>query len=1671
VKSLFENIKNALLSWEFLFLNIIFLGLVAIMLETPTGSLAGSIALEVPKTNLFSYDLKGNRVYALVNGPRNGPHVERGAWVNNDGTFQIDQLPVGEYTLEVRAPGFGREFARGLFVEDGKVAKMPKPLKLSLLSPSVNIASNSRVFTTKDKPNFWVNATGAAEATVKVYRGELKKLLDVKYAQSIGVTVSSDLSMYLDSAQKFKDPFSNPVQEFTRKLNQDSSDSSHAEFAFDKPLPPGDYFTVCQVKDLFGKEGATAMTWFSVSDIGLVIKQSPDEAVIRAVDLVTLKSAPNVELALYRKDNLNEAQAKGKTGADGIARIAMSDDLKAVSSQDLMILGKLGDSNAYGGYNYWRSDSDTRKTYFFTDRPVYRLGQTVMFKGICRKVAADGLINAGAGEDLVMTVEDPDNNSIQSINLKTNKYGAFSGLINIPENGKTGGYQVQIAYGGENTSYHSFEVAQYRKPEYQVEVEPISERLLMGEKGRARVRATYYFGGPVAGARVKYSIYSSTDYSARWKLMDRPEYYGFFDGFEGDDYDSSSGDYLTEGYAVTDANGEAIVEFDTTAPTMPLSGPIGSTFQDRKLKIEAEVTDISRLSVVSSGYVPMSAADFTLFVDPSSYVVKSGESLPVSIKAVDYQGKAIGNKAVNIKIMRFPYDSIKQEYKPDQVVVQQTVTTDGAGKASLNAFIGDQLPSDSYYVVAEALDDKQRKAVDTNSIWIAQGEKPFFFAENEAKVQPLTVKLDKKVYKPGDKARVILSGPFTGKEGFEALVSVEGTKIHELKVVPLTSSAQLVELDIKDKYAPNCFVSVAVVGKKRQFYTLEETVLVSPDSHFMKLAVKCDKEKYKPGDDAVYTIEARDQAGKPVVGAELAMAVVDESIYAIRGEAAEDICKFFYSRINNWVTTLCSFPEQYSGGPDKMEPRVRKDFKDTAAWFPSLITDSQGKAVVKFKMPDNLTTWRATVRGITLGTDVGSTVSKVIATQDIIARLALPRFFSQGDQGLVTAVVHNYTSKNQDVKLNLELSGNGLSTNVPLAQTISIAPDAAKRFSWAVTASAVGQAKIKLTAIGQTAADALEKTVSVRPMGVPVSLVRAGLMTRDDLERQVEFAQAADAVPGTISRNLSLSGSTIGPVLGNFKALIDYPYGCTEQTMSRLVPSTIALQLSKQLDMPLSSSEKQLFDKVYKEAMAKLTSYQHSDGGWGWWQNDESRPYLTSYVMEGMKLLADSGYSVDREAMKRASQWTDERSKLLLKALKDPKRLKEIPSEKENQTDLAYMLYSQSLWGFKASSQQEVLTYLRSTEVLPQLTPEALAYLARAANNFGLAERDTATAAINRLVEIANNTDATVDWEYTKKLADKLGDREQLWYSYRFSPEETTALALAAIVEVKPNSEIIEKTKNWLLITRGKEGWGSTKATAQVFKALLIEEIAARKMDAKASLSDTLSQGFSCLVDGIAYSDSNRYGKETLVSFDKLGNQGGKTIIANKGGGRLYYFAETRYFKNLNGQTSTGVENLPSDLKMERHFYRIKAMPPAADGTVRLKTEAIADGQIKAGETVLMKTIVNTPRELPYIMVEACLPSGAEVVQDSSKEGNIESEVQNNAPLGDWGEPWWTHQDVLDDRIVYFGASLKPGQSEFATLLRMELPGKVGVPPVSMEGMYTKAVRGLSNLDVLKIAE
>jgi uncharacterized protein YfaS (alpha-2-macroglobulin family) len=164
----------------------------------------------------------------------------------------------------------------------------------------------------------------------------------------------------------------------------------------------------------------------------------------------------------------------------------------------------------------------------------------------------------------------------------------------------------------------------------------------------------------------------------------------------------------------------------------------------------------------------------------------------------------------------------------------------------------------------------------------------------------------------------------------------------------------------------------------------------------------------------------------------------------------------------------------------------------------------------------------------------------------------------------------------------------------------------------------------------------------------------------------------------------------------------------------------------------------------------------------------------------------------------------------------------------------------------------------------------------------------------------------------------------------------------------------------------------------------------------------------------------------------------------------------------------TASKGLPAGLNITRKFFRLKPIATTADGSIHFRCEEIVDAHIKAGETIMMKILVDAPVRLPYVKVEAALPSGCEVVEDAREDSTDDTAPQFQ---GDWSVPWWTHQDVLDDRIVYFGALLKQGKCEFHTMLRMELPGNLQINPVSLEGMYNDKIRAYSQLGNLQVVE
>lgn len=1688
-----QFMSNAFLSWQAILLQLTFFALVSVGLEKPVGSIAGHVSMEKPGFHLQFASLPNKKVYVLAMGLRGqGVNEERGVWVKPDGTFRIDHLPAGEYLLKANAPGYS-EWMHNVFVDDGKVTELKRSIALRIVHPSVQIASNRKIFTSQETPYFWINCIGASNANIKLYRTNIidfknrviaaNRNPDENRPDNVGnfpVSMGNYLEFYKVYGAKQPDlfPRQEPTQNLKRKIEGKGNEWSNNQFKLNGPLPQGDYVGIAQVANAAG-ESDWDMFWFSVSDLGLIVKHDREKLIARAIDLNTLKPMAGVEVQLLdgsgsKNSGAMQELGQGITGNNGLVTIALPHLGNALNSS-VMAIGTAAQNRAYAGI--WSSGATNKsfeyKTYFYTERPVYRLGQTIYFKGIIRALASNGFQKPQPGMVVQALMEDPGNNLVWQGKFQTNDHGSFHGLFNIPEDGKTGAYQLTFTYPNGDTGYGAFEVAQYRKPEYEVTVTPLDTRVVAGKKLRARIKANYYFGAPVVNASVKYSVYATDDWASRYHLMPRPGYYSYFDDWENEeesDYSaySGGGDFITEGTAQTDNNGEAIVEIETRKINPPSTGLFDSDYFDKRYKIEAEVTDLSRMSVVSSGSRPVTAGDFALFIESHSLVVKAGKPMPVDINVVNYEGQPVANQTVNVKLVRWIWDESKNKSCRQVFVTEGSVMTDVQGKATITLDAKGSLPSDTYFAIAQTRDSAGNLIYDQSSIWISNDNYPYLCGSDEAKSKALQVKLDKFAYKAGDVATAVITGPLTGREGADVIVAVEGTKINEFWTLPMTATARTIQIPIKSGYAPNVYLTATLVGPKHQYYNQSKIIRVSPSEHFLNLAISTDKAKYKPGGTVQYTLKATDQAGHPAANTELSLGLVDESIYAIRQETAENIQKFFFNKRPNWVETACTFEEEYSGGADKLEPvpMVRKNFKDTAVWLPELCTDAQGIAIASVALPDNLTTWRATVRGITTGTDVGSAVNKIIATQDLIVRLSLPRFFSTGDDTYINAVLHNYTGRTQPVNLTLAVSPQ-FAVREKLTRSITLT-DKAERVSWPVKIIGSGAASVTIKAIGKTAADAMERKLNILPLGVKAFAIKAGELLKDPSSTAITIGNLTDACPGTYKHNLSLAASSIGPVLGNFDKLIDYPYGCTEQTMSRLMPSVVAMTLHKKLGLPIEQKQLDLFAKVYKRSMDKLTDYQHDDGGWGWWQTDDSKPYMTFLVLQGFYQLKQVGYAVNPEQIKKGTNWLSKACVELHKQLTDPKRVHTEDSylDREEQTDLAAMIYTLSLYNIKSpkAAKEWLLSKVSS------LAPEALCYLTLTLKQ----EQDKRfNNSYKALLRLAHHEADTVDWEHRKSMLKLLGVPERFFdYTYRFTDTETTALALRTVVAVDPgNVRLIEGTKKWLLLQHDANGWSNTKTTAQVFLTLLEEQIDFNK---KNVTDETIR--VSCnsqLIKELVFNASNRIAPEEKILLTSLEHE--RSINLNKSGpGRVYYNSLATYTRRLSPGENIAAKGSPEGLCLERSFYRLIPAATKSDGKIHFRSEKIVDNVIHAGDTVLMKIKVDSPVSLPYTVLEAYLPSGAEVVQDQSKEkliNNDKSDEEESESMGDWSVPWWTHQDILDDRIVFFCDELTAGKSEFSVLVRMEMPGTYRINPLSLEGMYAKNVRAYSSLDTVCVTQ
>jgi len=863
----------------------------------------------------------------------------------------------------------------------------------------------------------------------------------------------------------------------------------------------------------------------------------------------------------------------------------------------------------------------------------------------------------------------------------------------------------------------------------------------------------------------------------------------------------------------------------------------------------------------------------------------------------------------------------------------------------------------------------------------------------------------------------------TGRDPATVLVTTEGTGLSNPQVIRSKGGAITVLVPITAQQAPNFFVGAAYI-KDNTLHQGSKSINVPPDAFKLNVDVQPSKPQFQPGEAANYIVTAKDASGNPVAG-EFSLGVVDEAIYAIHPDATTDILKFFYGRVYNKVSTDSSLTYTFTGEAGKkqmklanvrrrnwlaqikpeslVQPKVRKIFPDTAYWVADLKTGADGKASVKFAFPDSLTTWRATVRGITADNKVGSAVSKVIVRKNVMVRLVVPRFFRQGDEVTISAIVHNYLPAGKTARVSMDVKG--LQVVQGATRDVNVPSKGDVKVDWRVKAQNVLESTVLAKALTNQESDAMELTLPVIPYGVKASIPRAGSLNDTNGDTAQEIAFPANTEASARSIQIELSPSVAGSIFSALEYLTSYPYGCTEQTMSSFLPDVIVADAVKQLGMKPQLDQAELKNKI-DAGIKRLYDFQHDDGGWGWWQTDESHVFMSAYVLAGLSQAKAAGYDIDPDRLQKAQTWVRNA----------------FDSDQKIVPDLrAYMAYSLVLSG--VTDKDAVDSVWKQHE---GLSPYGTAMLGIAMDLL----KDPRVSELATAVEKG----AVIEGEQAHWV---LNRDPMLDFDTDASPE-ATAFAAKFLARVRPESQLLPKAAYWL-VTHRNEGfwWDSTKQTAFVVYGLT--DFLKQSGELKPSYSvEVLVNNKPVLTKKFAESDAtSSAATRVLLRSDQVG-EGNHIVIRKRGQGRLYWSVRGSYYSDEKKLTNVAAFNLT----LAREYFKLA--PLKENGKIVYALNPLS-GPVQVGDTLAVRLTVSGS-DWKYLMVEDPIPAGTEFV---TKDNLYEMKDQPH-----WWGWWYTRREFHDDRAAFFQTYFSRGNQEYVYLLKVVNAGVFRVSPGKVQPMY-----------------
>ena len=1454
------------------------------------------------------------------------------------------------------------------------------------------------------------------------------------------------------------------VYDQTTTLDNKLDTSRELKINWNDILPQGQKTTTFFISvEGTAKEGARggkriAQAIVQLTDIGLCWKINDKEALIYAFSCATGAPLPNVSFQVFNEDAQPTAQTF-TTDSNGIAKVPRNEDarhLRATLGQDCYTIPF---DRTLDTVPLWRFPIDVqwnhlkgwkRDALIFTDRNLYRPGETVQIKGIVRRFM-DTQLEYTTENKAQLIISDSASRTLVDQDITLSSTGTFDYTLKLPAE-TVGRFRVKLVlpedpnHAEESTwltnqyriFHHSINVQEFRRNAYEV-ISNIPAPKPGDPSINLNLEAKYYQGQPVKNGNVAWHFDAAQTGFYPDKFRDYlfgdhrrydPWYWSHYFGYGDDDAYRQSSD--RNGQATLDENGKTAISFDIPKLDFPTALAIS---------LHSEVTDSRDQTLTSRSRTTVHPANTYVGISRIDSLVRVGEDPKLEIVAVDTKGEPRTEPVkVTAIIEREYHESVKIKSADGKVSVKNTKKTAivSESEITIEPNTANTLPFIPEHAGRHTI---TLKGTDQNGHAFATASRIYIYGSKEypwAVEDGMKIKLipEKKRYNPDETARILVMTPIEGT----ALVTVERAGVHRQYRRELKADNPVIEFPLTELDAPNAFVSVLVIRganaspRKHKEPALKLgycTLNVTNKKDRLNVALEVQGSQHRPAENTTINGTVVFADGTPAAGAEVVLYAEDEGTLAVAGYKNPDPMNHFHAPRPLLVQCGTSFSTFISENPDgryfankgftigdgggdafgapgggAAEIKLRSDFNPCAVWLPKIKTDANGKFSATYKNPDTLTRYRVIAVALHGPRKFGSATTDYTVDKPIMLEPAAPRFASEGDKLSPKVLVQNNSPFEGTWEISLTTTsitraGTG-ETGAPASRTITLKPGGAETIYFATQFANTGTARwiwsarpleIKgdkeLTPV--LARDLSDKAESTFEVTYPVPLMRQVqfVSMRNNGRRDLLDGLKPELLEGRGHIDLELSNSLLLEGAGAVDFLLKYPYGCLEQTTSSMIPWFAVRDLKKLVPGFRTKTESEV-TKALQKGADRILTMQTRDGGLAYWPGgNTAEKWATSYGGLGLLLAREHGAYVPESSIKNLTQW-------LIKSLNekiDPKQ----SYYNWNMETRARALYVLAL-----AKQPQVAMQNKLIDSADQLSPTGRAYLALAIYVSG---SDKANQHASAIALLKNKTPRQKSNHWMRHSADN-------------------AMTVLAWSEISPESEEVDLAMRKLISNRNPYGhWNTTWCNSWALQAMASYARNVEK-NRQPSTMQLVTAGETKTIT---------LDQESPTQTLRVPLQQGLKLLASTNGSAF-----------VNVKLSSKPKLAPTSawghkgLSIARRYERM-----LADGTTQ------AMGQPRVGDLIKVTLDITIPYTLEYVVIEDRLPSLFEAVNNdfASQSTRYRTNTDNSWRVN--------HKELRSDRAAFFiNRSWRGGTRTLSYLARVTSAGTATAPAAKVEAMY-----------------